>query len=90
MGEFQRVNTKKDTRRTGPIFHPVTFMVAFGVVLVTPRTGWYVIVDVRVASPLAKPASSQSQRRVGPELSCADDVMNDQRRECLYVTIVPL
>ena len=32
----------------------------FGGVLVAPRSDWYVlIVDVRVASPSAKPASSQ-------------------------------
>ena len=35
--------------------------VVFGVVLVAPLTGWCVIVDIRVASPLAKPASTQSQ-----------------------------
>ena len=55
------VVSKKDIRRTSPILRPVTFLVAFGVVLVAPRTGWCVIVDVRVASPLAKPASTQSQ-----------------------------
>ena len=52
-------SSKKDTRRTGTIFHPVTFLVAFGIVLVALRTGWCVIVDVRVASPLAKSASTQ-------------------------------
>ena len=60
---------KKDIRRTSPIFRPVTFLVAFGVVLVAPGTGWCVIVDVRVTSPLAKLASSQSQLRVGLELA---------------------
>ena len=42
------------TTRTSPIFPPITCFVA-------PRIGWYVIVDVRVASPSAKPASTQSQ-----------------------------
>ena len=46
--------SKKDIRRTGPIFRLVTFVVAFGVVFVAPRTGWCVIVDVRVVIPLAK------------------------------------
>ena len=32
----------------------------FGGVLVAPHTDWYVIVDVRVASPSAKPASDRS------------------------------
>ena len=53
------ITSKKDIRRrTGPIFHPVTFLGAFGVVLVVPHSAWRVIVDVRVASPSAKPASS--------------------------------
>ena len=64
--------------------------VAFGGVLVAPRIGWYVIVDVRVASPSAKPASSQSQWRVGIELRRADDVMRHRCLKGLYFTIVPL
>ena len=55
------VSTLAKTGPSGPIFRPVAFLVTFGVVLAAPRTGWCVIVDVRVASPLAKPASSQSQ-----------------------------
>ena len=53
--------TKKDTRMTVLIFRPVTCLVAFGAVLVAPRIGWCVIVHVRVARPLAKLASIQSQ-----------------------------
>ena len=53
--------TKKDIRRTCPIFRPVTFLVAFAVVLVALRTGWCVIVYVRVTSPLGNPTSKQSQ-----------------------------
>ena len=34
-----------------PIFRPVTFLVEFGGFVVAPRSDWYVIVDVRVASP---------------------------------------
>ena len=48
-----QVLPKKDTRRTSPIFRPVTFLVAFGCVLVASRIVWYVIVDVRVTSPSA-------------------------------------
>ena len=47
----------QEGRVTGPIFRPVTFLVAFGVVLVKRRTGWCVIVDVRVASRMAKSSS---------------------------------
>ena len=52
-----------------PIFHPVMFLVVFGVVLVASRTGGYALVYVRVASPLAQAASTQSQRRVGLEIA---------------------
>ena len=38
--------SNKDIRRTLPIFRLVTFLVAFGVVLVPPHTGWCVVVDV--------------------------------------------
>ena len=84
---FQGLITKKDKYY---IPRPVTFLVESGVVLVAPRTGWCVIVEVRIASPSAKPASSQSQWRVGLKLHRADDVMCDRRREGLYITIVPL
>ena len=33
----------------------------FGGVLVAPRSDTYIIVDIQVVSPSAKPASSQSQ-----------------------------
>ena len=49
--------TTKEGRRFTPIFRSLTFFVAFGVVLVE----LCVTVYVRVASPLAKPASTQSQ-----------------------------
>ena len=49
--------SKKDTRTTTPIFRPVTFWRNF----VAPRSERYVIVDVHIDSPLAKPASTQSQ-----------------------------
>ena len=39
---------------------PSNVLVAFGVVLVAPRSGLCVIVYARVASPLAKPVSTQS------------------------------
>ena len=42
----RELSSKKDTRRTAPIFRPLTFLVAFGVVFVAPRTGRCVIVDV--------------------------------------------
>ena len=51
----------KEGIRFTPIFRSVTFLVAFGVVLVAPRSGLCALVCVRVASPLAKPASTQSQ-----------------------------
>ena len=55
---FQGLIPKKDKYY---IPRPVTFLVESGVVLVALRTGWCVIVDVQVASPSAKSASSQSQ-----------------------------
>ena len=51
----------KEGRRFSPIFHPVMFLVAFGVVSVALHSGLCALVYVRVASPLAKPASTQSQ-----------------------------
>ena len=51
-------------RRTSAIFCPVTFLVAFGVVLVAFGVVlvWPVCNScLRVARPLAKPASTQSQ-----------------------------
>ena len=52
---------KRITRRTNPIFHPVMILVEFGAVSVAPRSELCALVNVRVASPLAKPASTQSQ-----------------------------
>ena len=46
----------------------MTFLVVFGAVSVAPHNGGH-IVYVRVASPLAKLASTQSQRRVGLEIA---------------------
>ena len=84
-------HSKEGYKKPGSYLPPCNFLVVFGIVLVAPRTGWCVIVDVRVASPLAKPASSQSQWRVGNELRRADDVTRDRRREGIHVvTIVPL
>ena len=61
---FEIPTPDKDTPVEAPIFWPVTFLVAFGVALAAPRTGWCVIVDVPVTSPLAlaKPASSAPSR----------------------------
>ena len=61
----------KEERRFTPIFRPVMFLVVFGVVsvLVASRTGGYALFYVRVASPLAQAASTQSQRRVGLEIA---------------------
>ena len=53
----------------------------FGCVLVMPRIGWYVIVDVRAPSSSAKSESSQSQSHVGIELHRTDDVTHELRRE---------
>ena len=48
-------------KKDGSYLPPFNGLVAFGGVLVAPHTGWCVIVDVRVASPLAKSTSTQSQ-----------------------------
>ena len=56
------INTKKETWRTTPIFRPVTFLVA-------PSSDPYIIVELQIESPSAKPASTQSQWRVGLELA---------------------
>ena len=52
---------KNITRRPSPIFRPVTILVVFCAVLVAPRSGLCALVYVLVTSPLAKPASTQSQ-----------------------------
>ena len=44
-----------------PIFRCMTFLVVFGAVSVAPHCGGHVLVYVRVASPLAQAASTQSQ-----------------------------
>ena len=81
------VHVTKEGRTFTPIFSRLTFLVAFGVVLVE----LCVIVYVRVASPLARQHNhndvlvSKSRR--------ADDVpriMRKRRCECPYVTVGPL
>ena len=59
--ESTQQHVVKEERRFTPIFRPATCLVAFVVVLVAPRSGGYVLVYVRVASPLAQAASTQSQ-----------------------------
>ena len=52
--------SKRDTRRTRPILRLVTFLVAFGVVLVAPHTGWCILVDVpdlRRTRPIFSPVT---------------------------------
>ena len=75
----------KEGRRFTPIFRRLTFLVAFGVVLVE----LCVIVYVRVASPCQHNHNdvlvSKSHRAdVVPGTTCK------RRRECLYVTVGPL
>ena len=43
-----------------PIFSCMTFFVVFGAVSVAPHSGGHVLVYIRVASPLAQAASTQS------------------------------
>ena len=61
MEDEEELGKAKEGRRFTPIFRPVTFLVAFGIVLVASRSGLCALVYVRVASPLAKPTSTQSQ-----------------------------
>ena len=72
-------------RRITPILRQVTFLVAFGVVLVAPRSGLCAIVYVRVASPLANPARQHNHNDVLVSRSRrADDVpgiTRERRRE---------
>ena len=93
-------------RRTSPIFGPVTFLVAFGVVwvafgvvlvafgvvLVAPRTGRCVTVAYESRARCRSPRQHNHNDVLVSSSRRADDVTPDRRREGLglYVTIVLL
>ena len=89
----KELNTKKDDSY---LKCPVTFFVAFGIVLVAfgvvslaPRTGWWVIVAYE---PVGE-ARVNTITMTCWSRDCADDIpgiTRERRRECLYVTTVLL
>ena len=86
-------------RRTNAIFRPVTFLVAFrvvlvafGVVLVAPRTGRWVTVAYESRARWRSPRQRNHNDVLVSSSRRADNVTRERRREGLgpYVTIVLL
>ena len=79
-------------RRTSPIFRPVTFLVAFGVVLVAPHTGRCVTVAYESRARWRSPRQHNHNDVLVSSTRHADEVTRERRREGLglYVTIVLL
>ena len=71
----------------------MTFLMVFGAVSVAPHSGGHILVYVRVESPLAQAASTQSQYVLVSRSRRADDVpgiTHERRRECLHVSDVTI
>ena len=70
-------------RRTSPIFRPVTFLVAFRVVLVAPRTGRCLTVSCKSRARWRSPRQHNHNDGLAWSSRRADDITRERRHESL-------